>query len=82
MLPFGFTDDLMRKTIFAASKAEIRAATLFLKNFWKSKARRAFIIKRGAAIQCQKVIRGYVARKRVAVMAEEYAEWLRLNPQR
>jgi hypothetical protein len=74
------TDDLMRKEIFSASKQEIRAATMFLKNFHKSKARRAFLIKRGAAIHCQRIIRGCITRIKVSVMAKEYAEWLILNP--
>mmetsp|Transcript_19544 Transcript_19544/g.36425 ORF Transcript_19544/g.36425 Transcript_19544/m.36425 type:complete len:260 (+) Transcript_19544:147-926(+) len=73
-------DDLMRKEIFAASHSEIRAAHLFLKNFLKSKARRAFLKKRVACIQIQRIIRGFVTRIRVKQLAKEYAEWLILNP--
>lgn len=74
------TDDLMRQEIFATSHAEIRAATLFLKNFLKSKTRKDFMKKKGACIQIQKVIRGYTTRVRVKILAKEYAEWLILNP--
>jgi hypothetical protein len=70
----------MRREIFAASHAEIRAAHMFLKNFLKSKARRAFMKKKGACIFIQKIIRGFITRVRVKIMAKEYAEWLILNP--
>ena len=74
------SDDLMRREIFAASDSEKRAATLFLKNFLKSKTRRSFLKQRGACIQIQKIIRGYITRIAVAILAEEYAEYLLHNP--
>ena len=74
------TDDLMRHEIFNASIGEKRAANLFLKNFLKSKARRAFLKKRVACITIQKIIRGHIARVRVAILAEEYRQYLLLNP--
>lgn len=70
----------MRREIFAASDAEKRAAILFLKNFHKSRTRRAYVKKKGSCIQIQKIIRGFITRIRVAVLAEEYAEYLLHNP--
>lgn len=80
MYTLSTTDDLMRQEIFGASHAEKRAATLFLKNFQKSKCRRAFLKKRGSCIQLQRIIRGHITRVRVAILAKEYAEYLILNP--
>ena len=70
----------MRREVFKTSIAEKRAAMLFLKNYWKSKERRKFLIKRGSCIQIQKIIRGFITRIRVQIMTQEYKEWLILNP--
>ena len=70
----------MRKEIFGASHSETRAAILFLKNFHKSKVRKAFLKKKGACIQIQRVIRGFITRIKVAIMAKEYAAYLKLHP--
>lgn len=66
--------DLMRKEIFSASHPEKRAATLFLKNFHKSKCRRVFLKKRISCIQLQRIIRGNITRVRVTTLAIENAE--------
>lgn len=58
-------DKMILATIAWVKEKEYRAVTLFLKNYWKSCLRRDFVTKRQAIKVVQRIIRGFLARRKL-----------------